>query len=140
MILGFMLFGLVLFPTLGHASDCVQPRTTAKAPDEFYQKKSPLHPTKKNLEKGRFLYLDNPEILQCKHCHGEKGDGTGELGAGSNPPVRDFTCSATMNSIPDGQLFWIIKNGSKGTGMPAYDNLSNEEIWQLILYIRHFAK
>ncbi|NIP99686.1 MAG: cytochrome C, partial [Nitrospinaceae bacterium] len=41
--------------------------------------------------------------------------------------------------IPDGQMFWIIKNGSPGTRMPAFGNLSDEQIWQLVLYIRQFA-
>jgi mono/diheme cytochrome c family protein len=44
-----------------------------------------------------------------------------------------------MNDIPDGQLFWIIRNGSKGTAMPAFKDLKDEQIWHLILYIRSFA-
>ena len=53
---------------------------------------------------------------------------------------RNFTCSQTMKDISDGQMFWIIKNGSPATGMPAYRFLSGDEIWKLILYIRHFEK
>jgi hypothetical protein len=41
-----------------------------------------------------------------------------------------------MEQISDGQLFWIIKNGSKGTSMPPYSKLSDRKIWQLIQYIR----
>jgi len=36
-------------------------------------------------------------------------------------------------------LFWIIKNGSQGTGMMAYKAMEDNQIWQLILHIRHLA-
>ena len=53
-----------------------------------------------------------------------------------------------MSDLPDGQLFWIIQNGSPdtamppqtGSSMPAYRNLTDEEIWQLVRYIRNFAR
>jgi len=45
-----------------------------------------------------------------------------------------------MDSLPDGQLFWIIQNGSPGTAMPAFKGLADEQIWQLIHYIRHFSE
>lgn len=45
-----------------------------------------------------------------------------------------------MNGVPDGQLYGIIKKGSPGTAMPAFMNLKDKEIWQLVLYLREFAK
>jgi len=44
-----------------------------------------------------------------------------------------------MNALPDGQLFWVIQNGSPGTGMLAFKGLKDEQIWQIILYIRELA-
>ncbi len=44
-----------------------------------------------------------------------------------------------MESIPDGQLFWIIRNGSAGTGMPAFSDLGDEQIWQLVHFLRTLA-
>ena len=41
-----------------------------------------------------------------------------------------------MQDISDGQMFWIIKNGSQGTGMMAFPNMPDNQIWQLIHYIR----
>jgi hypothetical protein len=55
-------------------------------------------------------------------------------------PPRNFTCGTTMEKIPDGQLFGIIKFGSPGNKMFAYDLLEDDQIWQLVLYIRQFAK
>jgi len=45
-----------------------------------------------------------------------------------------------MDPLPDGQLFWIIKKGSPGTSMPAFKNLEEEQIWQLIHYLRNYSK
>jgi hypothetical protein len=44
-----------------------------------------------------------------------------------------------IKDIPDGQLFWIIQNGSKGTGMMGFKTLKGEQIWQLVLYLRKFS-
>lgn len=43
---------------------------------------------------------------------------------------------ATMDAIPDGQLYWVIRHGSPGTGMLAHAELSDEETWQVVAYIR----
>ena len=45
-----------------------------------------------------------------------------------------------MNGIPDGQLFWIVRNGSPGTSMPDFRGLSDEQIWQLVLHLRTLAR
>jgi mono/diheme cytochrome c family protein len=73
-------------------------------------------------------------------CHGEQGDGKGIMGAALVPLPRNFTCGAMMNDIPDGQLFWIIKNGSPGTGMMSFLGLPDEQVWELIHYVRSLAK
>ena len=59
---------------------------------------------------------------------------------GLMPTPRNFTSGATMKDIPDGQLFWIIKNGSPGTSMMPFSGLSDDEAWQLIQYLRSLAK
>jgi len=45
-----------------------------------------------------------------------------------------------MQDSPDGQLFWIVKNGSPGTGMMSFAALPDDEVWQVIRYIRSLAK
>jgi len=62
------------------------------------------------------------------------------MSAALQPPPRDFTCGETMRDLPDGQLFWIIKNGSPGTGMPAFAGMSDEQAWQIIQRIRTLAR
>lgn len=56
-----------------------------------------------------------------------------------DPPPRNFACKETVNGIPDGQLFWIIRNGSPGTAMPSFEELTDEQIWQLVLFLRELA-
>gem|GEM_PF-1027574 len=119
---------------------CPQTRYTHMVPPFLYNKKNPLTSTPENLFIGQLLYnvIRNP--LACRDCHGEKGDGEGLKWAGLDTPPRNFTCKKTMKEIPDGQLFGVIKYGSPGTKMFAYDLLEDDQIWQLVLYIRQFAK
>ena len=77
--------------------------------------------------------------MACKMCHGDKGDGTGKLGKAFKSPKapRNFNCKATMKKVSAGQMFHIIKNGSKGTGMVAHKKtLKDKEIWDVVKYIR----
>jgi mono/diheme cytochrome c family protein len=68
------------------------------------------------------------------------GKGDGKIAMGMTPKPRDFSCLAMMKDIPDGQLFWVTKNGSKGTGMMGYKTLKDEQVWQIVSYIRQFSK
>ena len=119
---------------------CPQPRFTEKAPEDIYNLKNPLEATPKNLKKGKMLYQVRAKPMPCKHCHGANGDGRGPMARGFNPLPRDFTCTKTIMGVPDGQLFWIIKNGSPGTGMLAFKGLNDEQIWEIILYVRQLTE
>ena len=121
-------------------AQCPQNRTTPDAPGKYFGLKNPLEATEKRIKKGEVLYMDTAQPMQCFHCHGARGDGTGELGLQADPPARNFTCAETMKSISDGQMFWVIKNGIKGTAMPAYPDLADWQIWVLIHYVRQFGE
>jgi len=119
---------------------CPQPRFTGQAPDPEYGYINPLAEDKANLQSGQRLYLGKDEHFGCANCHGKKGEGNGPLANQFNPRPRNFACAKTVNAIPDGQLFWIIRNGSPGTSMPPHSYYSDTELWQLVLYLRHLAK
>lgn len=95
---------------------------------------NPLENTSENIEAGRVLFQLEVQPT-CTMCHGF-GDGRGIMADTLMPPPRNFSCKETMKDIPDGQLFGIITNGSEGTGMPAFFDLDDDQIWKLILYIR----
>ena len=130
---------LVLSPFILSADECPQPRNTKKAPAEYYQKENPLPADPENILGGKVLFEKKAKPLPCMQCHGLDGTGNGPMAFGLNPRPRNFTCAQTIKGVPDGQLFWIIQNGSNGTGMPAFKKLEDEEIWQLILYIRKLS-
>jgi len=124
----------------GRAADleaCHQNRNTPAAPASLRDRINPLPAGEDTREAGRRLYQKEAKPLACKLCHGERGDGRGDPDFESAPPARNFTCAPVMNALPDGQLFWIIRNGSPDTAMPAYPHLSEDDIWKLIHYIRH---
>ncbi|MGH8641139.1 MAG: c-type cytochrome [Burkholderiales bacterium] len=118
--------------------ECPQPRFTGKAPDEYYRRSNPLPADDRNVEAGRALYRGGAK-LGCAVCHGDKGDGRGRLSRQFDPPPRNFACAETVNGIPDGQLFWIIRFGSPGTSMPPHPDFSDEQVWQLVLHLRRLA-
>ena len=118
---------------------CPQSRNTKQAPPKYKKKINPLLATTQNIEKGKLLYQVEAKPTACKMCHGIRGNGNGLLARGLEPAPRNFTCKETMEVISEGQLFWIIKNGSKGTAMPSHKfTLSDRDIWQIIYYLKNF--
>ena len=147
--LSMVLIGLVLPGTVwakhekGHdetSGICPQPRKTVTAPDPFLQLKNPLPATPQSVLAGETLFQVDAQPSACRICHGISGDGLGIMFKRVQPKPRNFTCYQTMDDLPDGQLFWIIKNGSPGTAMPSFKYLEDDQVWQLILYLRSFSK
>jgi len=118
---------------------CPQPRFTDKAPDRYYGLLNPLQPNKEDLAAARKRYLGKDGHFGCEACHGQDGGGNGPLASQFDPRPRNFACAQTINSIPDGQLFWIIRYGSPGTAMPPHPEYTEQETWQLVLYLRQLA-
>ena len=113
---------------------CPQKRSTKSAPGSIAKKDK----TKKaNAKNGKKIFMKTAKPMACKMCHGPKGDGGGKLGAALKPAPRNFACAATMKKVSAGQMFYIIKNGSKGTGMVAHGKtLKDKQIWDVVKYIR----
>lgn len=96
---------------------------------------NPLAPEPNTINAGRLLYQNN-----CVPCHGPTGRGDGPMAAGMQPRPSDFAEHMPPGLHTDGQIFLWIKNGYPGTGMPAWGGrLSDEQIWQLVLYLRTLA-
>jgi mono/diheme cytochrome c family protein len=125
--------------SLPPAEECPQPRFTGKAPDEYYRRINPLGPAALDVRAAERLYRGEPKP-GCALCHGVSGNGKGPLSGQFSPPPRNFACAETVNGIPDGQLFWIIRYGSSGTSMPAHPGYSDEQIWQIVSYLRRLAR
>jgi cytochrome c len=137
----FVLF-IAIICTLGivssafAAGDCPQKRKTKKAPASTFKKDMTAKANKANGN-GKKLFQKTAKPMACKMCHGAKGDGTGKLGKAFKSPKapRNFTCKATMKKVSAGQMFWIIKNGSKNQpAMVAHKKLKDKEIWDIVKY------
>ena len=78
----------------------------------------------------------------CTVCHGNDGSGDTETGRGLYPRAPDMRLPATQN-LSDGELFYIIENGVRLTGMPAWSTGTKEgetSSWHLVHFIRHLPK
>ena len=90
--------------------------------------------------------LPNPTAIggmqfraRCASCHGLDGRTPSEIGRWMYPRASDLG-SAPVQEWSDAELFWIIKNGVRLTGMPGFGKvLSDEQIWPLVDYIRSLA-
>ncbi len=115
------------------AAKCPQPRKTKKAPSSIYTKDKT---GSANAAAGKKIYTKTAKPMPCQMCHGKKGDGGGKLGAALKPKPRNFVCKKSMKGVTPGQMFYIIKNGSKGTGMVPQKTLKDKDIWNVIKYIQ----
>ncbi len=94
---------------------------------------NPLAATPELVARGREAFSH-----YCMVCHGLDGQNTGvPFAAAMSPPVPSLA-SAEVQAYTDGQLHWIVRNGLWPSGMPAArDLLHDEEIWRIVLYLRH---
>ena len=101
--------------------------------------KNPIPVNDANLAKGKALFEGKGT---CFNCHGKEGNGKGPAGAILNPSPRNFTNCKFHKKRKDGEFFWVIKNGSAGTGMVSLvpGTISEEEAWVIINYERSFCK
>ncbi|MGE5412753.1 MAG: c-type cytochrome [Syntrophomonadaceae bacterium] len=73
----------------------------------------------------------------CVTCHGAPGVDSSEIGEGLNPPAPDLTL-ARIQARSDGELFWIVQNGIRMSGMPAFGPTHKDrEIWAIVAFLRH---
>ncbi len=99
-------------------------------PKKVEEMKNPLPATEANILAGADHYGDH-----CAVCHGENGDGKTDFGTNMYPKVPDLRLPATQH-LSDGDLFSIIHNGIRLSGMPAFPDHTDPEIWQMVLLIR----
>lgn len=89
------------------------------------------------LADGRAHFADH-----CAVCHANDGSGETEMGRNMYPRAPDMRHPATQN-LSDGELFWIIENGIRFTGMPGWSagaGGGEEATWHLVHFIRHLPQ
>lgn len=99
-------------------------------PKKVEEMKNPLPATEANIRAGADHYGDH-----CAVCHDDNGSGETDFGKNMYPKVPDLRLPATQH-LSDGDLFSIIHNGIRLSGMPAFPDHTDPEIWQMVLLIR----
>jgi mono/diheme cytochrome c family protein len=130
--------GLQVF---GADATVLRPRVPADQIEDVKTWTNPFPATKEVIEKGKQLFHGK---AFCVTCHGKDGKGLGgdiEPGTVRGPLPRDFTDKEWQAARTDGELFWILKNGSKGTAMAPFVPLilTEEEAWYVLRYVRSLA-
>ena len=129
--------GLIALPLTSAKAfhkDIYQPRVPEPLLEEIQDMDNPFSPTAENIEEGRKIFLGRG---LCVTCHGKNGKGVKVPG---HQP-RDFTDTKWQEIRTDGEMMWVLKNGSPGTSMPIRVGkvISEEEGWKVVLFIRTFA-
>ncbi len=104
-------------------------------PARYQNLQNPRKDVDADIKKGQQIYADN-----CASCHGVEGLGEGEAGNDLYPSPALLAFIVQMPIAVDSYLMWTIAEGGTdfNTEMPAFkDNLNDDEIWQVITYLRN---
>ena len=126
---------VILLVALAEAfhQDPYEPRVPPELLEKLQDMDNPYFPTSERIESGQLIYFGKG---QCVTCHNV--DGKGVKRPGHAP--RDFTDPKWQEARTDGELMWVLRNGSPGTEMPVRVGkvITEEEGWSVIHYIRTF--
>jgi mono/diheme cytochrome c family protein len=100
-------------------------------------RQNPVPQSAAAIDEGMAHFADH-----CASCHGNDGSGQTELGRGLYPKTPDMRLPETQ-ALSDGELFYIIDNGVRFTGMPAFGTgtaAGAESTWRLVHFVRHLPR
>jgi mono/diheme cytochrome c family protein len=95
----------------------------SKVPPREHDKANPYRGQADAVQAGQRIFHDH-----CAHCHGEDAEGTKK-----RPSLRS---ERVQQQATDGDLHWLLTNGSMGYGMPSWAKLGDPQIWQVITYVK----
>jgi mono/diheme cytochrome c family protein len=102
------------------------------------EQKNPVADSAEVQRDARLHFADH-----CAVCHGNDGGGDTMMGRGLYPKPPDLRGGRTQR-LSDGELFWIIENGVRFTGMPAFGGSAGHDgetdSWKLVRFIRHLPQ
>ena len=94
---------------------------------------SPVVFTPDTWKEARAHFADH-----CASCHGNDGSGDTDIGRNLYPKAPDMRLPATQG-LSDGELYWIVENGVRLTGMPAWGSGASDDVdsWKCVQFVRH---
>ena len=94
-----------------------------EVPDRDRQKANPYRDQPPAIQAGRLLFADH-----CAQCHGDTAEGSRKRPSLRTPRVQ--------SQATEGDLHWLLANGNLRRGMPSWSKLPDQQLWQLIAYLR----
>lgn len=126
------LFALPLF-LLAMAPQDAPPANTI--PADAAAVVNPVHATAESQAHAKSTFS-----IDCAMCHGERGDGKGDVVADMKLTMKDWTASpSVLDGMKDGEIFYTIKNG-RGKMPPEGDRAKDEDLWNLVIYLRSLPR
>jgi mono/diheme cytochrome c family protein len=114
-------------------AEAAPPASTAP-PAAAVPQNNPVKPTPESQAHAKQTYS-----IDCAMCHGENGNGKGDLVGDMGLTLKDLRDPATLQGMSDGELYTLIHDG-KGK-MPAEgDRVKPNDVWNLVILVRSFAK
>jgi mono/diheme cytochrome c family protein len=90
------------------------------------------------------ISLDDPAVIQagarafaahgCVNCHGGPGVPWAKFSEGLNPSPPDL--KEVAPGLTPGEIFWVVKNGIRMTGMPGFRGIGDQELWSIAAFLR----
>jgi mono/diheme cytochrome c family protein len=92
-------------------------------PARDHERMNPFHEQAEAIAAGRRVFVD-----RCSHCHGETAEGTKK-----RPSLKS---ERVQQQATEGDLHWLLVNGNMGKGMPSWAKLPDQQLWQVITYVK----
>ena len=137
---GLVCLGVVLLAgfSIPAAEQQEKPKDSAPAVDAGKtagaERKNPVKPTPEGMAAAKKAYG-----YDCAMCHGAAGDGKGDVAASMNLTMKDWRDPAVLAGMSDGVVYDIIVKG-KDKMIGEGDRLPPEKAWNMVNYVRSFAK
>lgn len=108
----------------------------SSVPNRYHEMKNPLEAKGVNLVEAGGHYEEH-----CAVCHADNGGGETKFHGIMYPRPTDLRSDDTQE-MSDGELYWVIKNGVRWSGMPAFGKSGDEDeyAWKIVAYVRHLPK
>jgi mono/diheme cytochrome c family protein len=107
-------------------------QAVAPVPAEYLTMPNPVKPTEQSQTRAKEIYG-----WDCAMCHGDTGNGKGDVATEQKLTMHDFRDS--LKTLSDGQIFYIIHNG-EGQQMPSEGpRAKTDEVWNLVIYLRKMS-
>ena len=125
---------IALLPLVLAAQQPAANPAPATVPAADAQQTNPVKATPESQARAKKMYG-----YECAMCHGANGDGKGDLVADMKLTLKDYTTPAALQNVSDGEIYYIIKNGS-GQMTGEGNRAKPEDLWNLVILVRSFAK